>query len=95
MMIDCFRHRFWLLRAWRLPRARPIRSEIGIGYLRRVGISADAVLVEPPAENDWRGGGGGSRSEDNNTTGRFLNPALHLGRGSGLKDGDDAAQGGD
>ena len=46
--------------------------EIGVGYLRRVGIKPTLSLVEQPAEND---GVAGARLaiEDNNTTGKFLN----------------------
>lgn len=63
--------------------------EIGVGYLRRVGIKPTLSLVEQPAEND---GVAGARLaiEDNNTTGKFLNQHFTLVEFR-LKDGDDAA----
>jgi ABC transporter substrate binding protein (PQQ-dependent alcohol dehydrogenase system) len=64
--------------------------EIGVGYLRRVGIKPTLSLVEQPAEND---GVAGARLaiEDNNTTGKFLNQHFTLIEFR-LKDGDDAAK---
>ena len=64
--------------------------EIGIGYLRRVGIKPTLSMVEQPAEND---GVAGARlaAEDNNTTGKFLNQHFTLDE-LRLKDGDDAAK---
>jgi ABC transporter substrate binding protein (PQQ-dependent alcohol dehydrogenase system) len=64
--------------------------EIGIGYLRRVGIKPTLSMVEQPAEND---GVAGARLaiEDNNTTGKFLNQHFTLIEFR-LKDGDDAAK---
>jgi ABC transporter substrate binding protein (PQQ-dependent alcohol dehydrogenase system) len=64
--------------------------EIGIGYLRRVGIKPTLSMVEQPAEND---GVAGARLaiEDNNTTGKFLDQHFTLVEFR-LKDGDDAAK---
>jgi ABC transporter substrate binding protein (PQQ-dependent alcohol dehydrogenase system) len=64
--------------------------EIGIGYLRRVAIKPTLSLVEQPAEND---GVAGARlaTEDNNTTGKFLNQHFTLVEFR-LEDGDDAAK---
>src|SRR5258707_11648489 len=64
--------------------------EIGIGYLRRVAVKPALSLVEQPAEND---GVAGARlaTEDNNTTGKFLNQHFTL-EDLRLKDGDDAAK---
>jgi ABC transporter substrate binding protein (PQQ-dependent alcohol dehydrogenase system) len=65
-------------------------AEIGIGYLRRVGVKPTLSLVEQPAEND---GVAGARLaiEDNNTTGKFLNQHFTLEE-IRLKDGDDPAK---
>jgi ABC transporter substrate binding protein (PQQ-dependent alcohol dehydrogenase system) len=64
--------------------------EIGIGYLRRPAVKPALSLVEQPAEND---GVAGARlaTEDNNTTGKFLNQHFTLEE-LRLKDGDDAAK---
>jgi len=64
--------------------------EIGIGYLRRPAVKPALSLVEQPAEND---GVAGARlaTEDNNTTGKFLNQHFTL-EDLRLKDGDDAAK---
>ena len=64
--------------------------EIGIGYLRRPAVKPALSLVEQPAEND---GVAGARlaTEDNNTTGKFLNQHFMLEE-LRLKDGDDAAK---
>jgi ABC transporter substrate binding protein (PQQ-dependent alcohol dehydrogenase system) len=61
--------------------------EIGIGYLRRVGIKPTLSIVEQPADND---GVAGARLaiEDNNTTGKFLNQRFTLEEFR-LKDDDD------
>jgi len=63
--------------------------EIAIGYLRRAGVKPTLSMVEQPAEND---GVAGARlaSDDNNTTGKFLNQHFTLEEFR-LKDGDDAA----
>src|ERR1700736_6080316 len=64
--------------------------EIGIGYLHRAGVKPALSLVELPFEND---GVAGARlaTEDNNTTGKFLNQHFTLEEAR-LKDGDDAAK---
>jgi ABC transporter substrate binding protein (PQQ-dependent alcohol dehydrogenase system) len=64
--------------------------EIGVGYIRRPAVNPALSLVEQPAEND---GVAGARlaTEDNNTTGKFLNQHFTLEE-LRLKDGDDAAK---
>jgi ABC transporter substrate binding protein (PQQ-dependent alcohol dehydrogenase system) len=64
--------------------------EIGVGYIRRPAVKPALSLVEQPAEND---GAAGARlaTEDNNTTGKFLNQHFTLEE-LRLKDGDDAAK---
>ncbi|MEA2909493.1 MAG: hypothetical protein QOJ15_1574 [Bradyrhizobium sp.] len=64
--------------------------EIGVGYIRRPAVNPALSLVEQPAEND---GVAGARlaTEDNNTTGKFLNQHVTLEE-LRLKDGDDAAK---
>ena len=64
--------------------------EIGVGYIRRPAVKPALSLVEQPAEND---GVAGARlaTEDNNTTGKFLNQHFTLEE-LRLEDGDDAAK---
>ncbi len=64
--------------------------EVGIGYLRHVGIKSTLSLVQQPADNDGVAGAL-LAIEDNNTTGKFLNQRFTLTEVR-LKDGDDVAK---
>jgi ABC transporter substrate binding protein (PQQ-dependent alcohol dehydrogenase system) len=61
--------------------------EIGIGYLRHAGVKSTLSLVEQPADNNGVAGAM-LATEDNNTTGKFLNQHFTLNEVR-LKQGDD------
>ena len=77
------------LAAWALPAAAAEPVEIAIGYLGRASVRQTLSPVEQPAADD---GMAGARlaTEDNNTTGKFLNQHFNLLERR-LKDGEDVA----